>query len=212
MIKAVIFDLDGVIVSTDEYHYLAWKALADRLGLPFDRARNNLCRGVSRMESLDIVLGDQKDAYTQAEKLRFAQEKNEDYREYLELMSPDLVPKDVLEALDTLKKEGYLLAIGSSSKNARLILENVELTQRFDAISDGTNISHSKPDPEVFLKAAQMLGVAPQNCAIVEDAEAGIQAGIAAGMMTFAIGDAKKCGKASCCIDSLAQIPALLRK
>ncbi len=212
MIKAVIFDLDGVIVSTDEYHYLAWKALANRLGLPFDRERNNLCRGVSRMESLEIVLGEKRDAYTAEEKLRFAQEKNEDYRAYLALMTPEDVPKDVKAALKTLKQEGYLLAIGSSSKNARLILENVGMLEAFDAISDGTNISHSKPHPEVFLKAAQMLGVAPQGCAIVEDAEAGIQAGLAAGILTFAIGDAQNCGKAAYNIASLEEIPTLLRK
>ncbi len=210
MIKAIIFDLDGVIVFTDEYHYLAWKALADSLGLPFDRERNNLCRGVSRMESLDIVLGQKKDSYSPAEKQRFAEEKNGLYRQYLQKMTPWDVSADVKNALWRLKQQGYLLAIGSSSKNARLILEQTGILDQFDAVSDGTNISHSKPHPEVFLKAAEMLGLPPENCAIVEDAEAGIQAGLAAGMLTFAIGDAKKCAGAAYRLDTLSQIPELL--
>ncbi len=210
MIKAIIFDLDGVIVFTDEYHYLAWKALADSLGLPFDRERNNLCRGVSRMESLDIVLGQKKDSYSPTEKQRFAEEKNGLYRQYLQKMTPWDVSADVKNALWRLKQQGYLLAIGSSSKNARLILEQTGILDQFDAVSDGTNISHSKPHPEVFLKAAEMLGLPPENCAIVEDAEAGIQAGLAAGMLTFAIGDAKKCAGAAYRLDTLSQIPELL--
>ncbi len=206
MIKAIIFDLDGVIVFTDEYHYLAWKALADRLGLPFDRQRNNLCRGVSRMESLDIVLGERKNAYIQEEKRALAEEKNGIYRQYLMKMNPGDVTAEVLDTLDALKAKGILLAIGSSSKNARLILENVGILEKFDAISDGTNISNSKPHPEVFLKAAQMLGVRPEDCAIVEDAEAGIQAGAAAGMVSFALGDAQKCEMATHRIQSLREI------
>ncbi len=212
MIKAIIFDLDGVIVFTDEYHYLAWKSLADSLGLPFDRERNNLCRGVSRMESLDIVLGEKKDSYTPEEKLRFAEQKNGIYREFLQKMSPGDVAGDVLQALQQLKEEGYLLAIGSSSKNAKLILRQTGILDRFDAVSDGTNISHSKPHPEVFLKAAEMLGLPPEGCAIVEDAEAGVKAGLAAGMLTFAIGDARKCADAAHKIDSLVQIPGILHK
>ena len=206
MIKAVIFDLDGVLVHTDKFHYLAWKALADKLGIYFDETINNRCRGVSRMESLDIVLERSDKTYTQEEKIVFATEKNEIYKSYLATMTPDDVTDDVRNTVLSLKNRGIKVAIGSSSKNTRFILERVGLIDLFDAISDGNNISHSKPDPEVFLKAAEFLGVEPCYCMIVEDAVSGVEAGKRAGMTTTAIGDAAMARVADNDIEKLSDV------
>lgn len=193
MTKGIIFDLDGVLVFTDRYHYLAWKQLADRLGVPFDQRVNDRLRGVSRMDSLEIVLeGYQGTPLTPARKQALAEEKNAAYRAYLTRMNPADVSAEVRETLAALRRRGYRLAVGSSSKNAGLILEHTDLAGAFDAVSDGTNITRSKPDPEVFLKAAAFLGLPPEECAVVEDAEAGIAAAKAAGMTAIAIGPAAK--------------------
>jgi len=195
-IKAVIFDLDGVIVHTDVFHYKAWKALADKLGIPFSQQDNHRLRGISRMDSLDIVLEKSEREYSDEEKAGFAEEKNDRYRNYLMSMTPADIDTEILEGLKFLREKGYKLAIGSSSRNARLILEKVGILNLFDAISDGNNITHSKPNPEVFLKAAEFIGVQPQYCAIVEDARAGIEAGKQAGMFTIAVDDAAMSGEA----------------
>ena len=193
--KAVIFDLDGVICSTDEYHYQAWKQLADRLGIYFDKAINNRLRGVSRMASLEIILEKADRSFTMEEKETLAGEKNENYRGLLKNMTPGDVAEQVRDTLCALREKGYLLAIGSSSKNTKFILSRIGLDGFFDAVADGTDITRSKPDPEVFLTAAQKLGMAPADCAVVEDAKAGIQAAKAAGMTALALfGDAKDCG------------------
>lgn len=188
---AVIFDLDGVICYTDKYHYLGWKSVADDLGIPFDETVNNRLRGVSRMESLDIILESYAgEPLTDARKAEIAGIKNERYRVMLSEMSPADLDGSVRSTLDTLRGRGLKLAIGSSSKNAKYILERIGLGDYFDKISDGTNITRSKPDPEVFLKAAEYLGVDPDKCVVVEDAVAGIDAAHAAGMYGVAIGDA----------------------
>ena len=178
-IYAVIFDLDGVICSTDRYHYLAWKALADRLDIPFDEQVNRRLRGVSRRESLEIVLGERRTDYSEEEKQALAEEKNEIYRAYLSTMTPGDLSKEVRMTLHTLRQRGYLLAIGSSSKNARQILRQLGLENFFDAVADGTQITRSKPDPEVFLLAASLLGVPPERAVVVEDAESGVRAATA---------------------------------
>ena len=175
-IYAIIFDLDGVICTTDKYHYLAWKALADSLGLPFDKKVNGLLRGVSRMESLEIVLGEHSTEYSQKQKTALAARKNEIYKSYLSAMTPGDLSKEVRSTLYTLRQRGYLLAIGSSSKNTRQILRQLGLGEFFDAVADGTMITRSKPDPEVFLLAASMLGVRPENAVVIEDAESGVRA------------------------------------
>lgn len=175
-IYAIIFDLDGVICSTDWYHYLAWKSLADRLGIYFDEEINRQLRGVSRMESLEIVLGRHSSDYSAEEKMALAAEKNEIYKSYLSSITPGDLSKEVRMTLHTLRQRGYLLAIGSSSKNTEQILTQLGLGQFFDAIADGTMITKSKPDPEVFLLAASMLGVSPENAIVIEDAESGIRA------------------------------------
>lgn len=191
MMKAVIFDLDGVICSTDEYHYQAWKTLADKIHIKFDREINNRLRGVSRMESLEIILERYEgEPFSQLEKERMAEEKNEIYRKNLEKMSEKNLSAEVKETLEELRKRGYLMAIGSSSKNTPFILERIGLSGYFDAVADGNHITHSKPDPEVFLKAAQYLGVKPEVCTVVEDALSGAQAGKTAGMRVVCVGDA----------------------
>lgn len=194
-IKAIIFDLDGVICFTDKLHYRAWKKLADRLGVYFDETINDRLRGVSRMASLEIVLERSGKTWSPEEKEAFAEEKNEYYRELLGTMSPEDLSEEVSDTLLTLRERGYLLAIGSSSKNTKTILQRIGLGVFFDAVSDGTDITRSKPDPQVFLIAAEKLGVKPEQCAVVEDAKAGIQAAKGGGMTAFAFGgDAAGCG------------------
>lgn len=195
-IKGIIFDLDGVIVFTDRYHYLAWKKIADEMGVYFDETINNRLRGVSRMESLEIIL-ENGPVLTDEEKNRLAERKNCIYRELLQEMSPGSVTAEVRQTLQILRDRGYKLSIGSSSKNARTILERVALTDVFDAISDGSNITRSKPDPEVFQKAAEFLGLETENCAVIEDAFAGIDAACAACMVSVGIGDAAAYNKAT---------------
>ena len=192
MIKGVIFDLDGVIVHTDKYHYLAWKVLADELGIYFDEVINNRLRGVSRMESLDIVLERASKIYSDEEKRALAEKKNSLYVELLSNMSEKDVSEDVMNTLLTLKERGYKIAIGSSSKNAKRILDRVGLLDMFDEIADGNDIQRSKPDPDVFLVAAKKLLLTSEEAVVVEDAIAGVKAGKAANMLTFAVGDASQ--------------------
>ena len=189
--KAFIFDLDGVIVFTDKFHYLAWKKMADEMGIYFDETINNRLRGVSRAESLEIILERYEGpALSQEKKAELMESKNNTYRELLGAMTPADVTDEVRKTLAELHNKGYKLALGSSSKNAKFILEKVDLLDAFDAISDGTNITRSKPDPEVFLKAAEFLGENPADCYVVEDAYAGIDAAKSAGMVAVGIGDA----------------------
>ena len=188
---AVIFDLDGVICYTDEYHYQAWKAMADSIGVYFDREINNRLRGVSRMASLEIILEKyQGPALSQEKKEQLAQQKNDIYRESLKEMSTADLSSEVKETLDALRAMGLKLAIGSSSKNTPFILGQLGLKDYFDAVSDGNNITRSKPDPQVFVMAADMLGIAPENCLVVEDAVSGAEAGHAGGMKVACLGDA----------------------
>ncbi len=188
--QGIIFDLDGVICHTDKYHYQAWKKLADKLGIYFDETINNRLRGVSRMESLDIILEKDSSGLTKEEKAAYAEEKNQYYRELLKEMNSDDLSDEVKDTLNQLRERGYQLAIGSSSKNAGFILERIGLKGFFDAVSDGNNITNSKPDPEVFLKAAQFLGLDPKDCLVVEDARAGLLAAVNGNMDCAAIGDA----------------------
>lgn len=193
--KAVIFDLDGVICTTDEYHYQAWKKMADGMNIYFDRTINNRLRGVSRMESLEIILEQYHGpALSEERKVELATQKNDLYRESLHQMSPADLSEEVKTTLDALRAAGLKLAIGSSSKNTPFILGQLGLGNSFDAVSDGNNITRSKPDPEVFLKAAEMLGLAPSDCLVVEDAVSGAQAGHAGGFEVACVGDASQAG------------------
>lgn len=188
--KGIIFDLDGVICHTDDYHYRAWKSLADSLGIYFDEKINNRLRGVSRMESLDIILEKADKSYSQDEKEVFANEKNKLYKFLLEEMSEKDLDIKVKSSLDALKIKGYKLAIGSSSKNAKLILKKLGLENFFDVIVDGNDIKYSKPDKEVFEKAGIKLGLEASDCLVVEDAASGVEAAKNAKMAVAGIGAA----------------------
>ena len=187
--KGIIFDLDGVLCSTDEYHYQAWQALAEKIGATgYSREDNARQRGISRLESLEVVLEKAPGTYTDGEKLAMAEWKNDTYRALLANMSADDLSDEVKTTLETLRAKGMLLAIGSSSKNTPFILERLGLADFFDAVSDGNNITRAKPDPEVFLTAAERLGLQPKDCLVIEDAFSGVEAGLAGGFDTAAIG------------------------
>lgn len=193
--QGVIFDLDGVICFTDKFHYEAWKAMADEIGVYFDETINNRLRGVSRMASLDIILERADRTYTQEEKEALAERKNNNYKKLLEKMNPADLSDEVKTTLDKLRSMGCLLAIGSSSKNAKFILKQLGLEGYFDAISDGTNITRSKPDPQVFQMAAQFLNLRPEECLVVEDAVAGIDAAKDGGFAAAGLGEAAEYGR-----------------
>ena len=204
--KAILFDLDGVLVFTDQFHFQAWKGLADSLGIPFDEQDNLRLRGVSRMQSLEIILEKADRGFSEEEKTALCEQKNEAYKALLSTMSPESVDPETRSALEELKKKGVLLGIGSSSKNTRYILEKTELLPYFDIVVDGTMISHSKPDPEVFLKGAEGLGLAPEECYVIEDATAGIDAAVAGGFTAVGIGPAKEYEKADKKIDKISDL------
>ena len=189
--QGIIFDLDGVICHTDRYHFLAWKQIADQLGIHFDDRINDRMRGVSRMDSLEILLEEYHgEPLTAAQKAALAEKKNQLYVGLLQNMGEADLSEEVRKTMDTLRSRGRKLAIGSSSKNTKLILKRLGLTGYFDAVSDGTNITRSKPDPEVFLCAAQYLGLCRGKCLVVEDAKAGILAAKAGGFDSAGLGEA----------------------
>lgn len=192
MIKAVIFDLDGVLVTTDELHFKAWKQLADELGIEnFTKADNARQRGVSRMASLEVVLEKTDRKFSDAEKAMLAEKKNDMYVKALSGLSRADVLPGVFEFIEYIRSKGIKAAVGSASKNTPLILEKTELADKFDAVSCGLDTSKSKPDPEVFLIAAKKLGTPPEECIVIEDSDAGIEAAKAGGMYVLAVGAAK---------------------
>jgi beta-phosphoglucomutase len=207
-IQAVIFDLDGVIVSTDEFHYLGWKQIADEEGIPFDREINNRLRGVSRMESLEILLEKSLKTYSDSEKVGLATRKNNVYGQLLQSITPADILPGAMDLLNALRVRQIKVAIGSSSRNTPLILQRIGLADFFDAVADGNDITRSKPDPEVFLLAASRLGLNPDHCVVVEDARAGVEAAIAAGMKCVAVGDAAGDPRASLSSKLLTNITA----
>ncbi|MBT8289859.1 MAG: beta-phosphoglucomutase [Muriicola sp.] len=186
--KGFIFDLDGVIVDTAKYHYLAWKHLADELGIPFTKEQNEQFKGVSRKRCLEILLewGNLKVSKEQFN--NWLEEKNEDYLSYIDTMTEEEILPDVIKVLQYLQKHKVPMALGSASKNARAILKKVGLIPYFNTIVDGTQVTKAKPDPEVFLIAAKELNITPVNCVVFEDAIAGIQAANTAGMTSVGIG------------------------
>ena len=190
-IEAVIFDLDGVIVTTDDYHYEAWKKIADQENIYFDREINERLRGVSRMESLEIILEKSNKIYNEEEKIELATRKNDYYKNLLENLTKEDILPGILETLNFLENKKIKTAIGSSSKNTIFILNKIGLIDKFDAIVDGTMIKNSKPDTEVFLQAAEKVGIKAEKCLVVEDADAGVEAGKRAGMRVLGVGSAK---------------------
>ena len=189
MKRGFIFDLDGVIVDTAKYHYLAWKNLANQLGFDFTKEQNELFKGVSRKRCLEILLEIGNREATQEEFDTWMVEKNVDYLKYIENMDASEILPDVPRVLEFLKENNIPIALGSASKNAQPILEKVGLLHYFDAIVDGNNVTKAKPNPEVFLLAAKQLNVLPEECVVFEDAVAGVQAANAAKMMSIGIGD-----------------------
>jgi beta-phosphoglucomutase len=189
--KAFIFDLDGVIVDTAKYHFLAWQKIASRLGIDFTHEHNEQLKGVSRIRSLDLILSLGGKEITQEEKDQYLLEKNEDYLQYIINMQEDEILEGVVPVLQYLKDNGQKIALGSASKNARPILEKVNILHFFDAIVDGNDVTNAKPDPEVFLRAAQLVGASASDSIVFEDSVAGVQAANIAGMVSIGIGDAK---------------------
>ncbi|WP_425455528.1 beta-phosphoglucomutase [Cohnella phaseoli] len=188
--KGALFDLDGVLVDTAKYHYLAWKRFAEQLGFEFTEADNERLKGVSRTRSLEIVLEVGGITLTEEEKLRLAEEKNERYLQYIRRMDEAELLPGAKEYLHKLRARGIKIALGSASKNAAFILDRVGIARLFDAIVDGTKVSRAKPDPEVFVVGCKELGLEPADCVVFEDAEAGVQAALAAGMRVVGIGRA----------------------
>lgn len=187
--RAFIFDLDGVIVDTAKYHYLAWQKIANRLGIDFTHEHNELLKGVSRIRSLDIILGLGNVEASQEDKDKWLVEKNEDYLNYIEHMQADEILVGVVPVLEFLKQNNQPIALGSASKNARPILKKVGILHFFDAIVDGNDVTNAKPDPEVFLKAAELVSMPAEGAVVFEDSVAGIQAANIAGMVSIGIGD-----------------------
>lgn len=186
--KGAIFDLDGVIVDTAKYHYLAWRSLAGELGFPFTEQDNERLKGVSRMRSLDILLEIGGLEYSEAEKLAMAEKKNRLYVEYISGLDESELLPGVRAYLNALRARGVAIALGSASKNAEFILEKLNIAGLFDVVIDGNKVARAKPDPEVFQSACRELGLEPQDCVVFEDAEAGVAAYKAAGMQVVGIG------------------------
>jgi beta-phosphoglucomutase len=195
-VKACLFDLDGVLVDTARFHFLAWRKLAVELGFEFTEADNEQLKGVSRMDSLEILLRIGKKSLTQEEKDRYAAEKNEVYLGYVKQMTPADILPGVTEFLSEVRKNQIMIGLGSASKNARLILERTGIVTLFDVIVDGNLITHAKPDPEVFAMGAQLLEIENKACIVFEDAVAGVQAAHNAGMKCIGIGSPEILGEA----------------
>lgn len=190
-IEACIFDLDGVIVDTAKYHFIAWKALAEELGFEFTLEDNERLKGVSRMRSLEILLEIGKRQFSDAEKRAMAEKKNALYVSYIEKMTPEEILPGVQPFLQQIRSKGIRVALGSASKNSPMILRQIGLSGLFDVVVDGNSITEAKPNPEVFLQGAQQLGVRPEHCVVFEDAIAGIDAARNARMYCVGIGDEK---------------------
>lgn len=205
MIKACIFDLDGVIVDTAHYHFLAWKRLANELGIDFTMDHNERLKGVSRMRSMEIImeLGDVK--LSPHEKEQLANKKNTWFVDYVERMAPEEIFPGVKSLIRRLKEKGIKVGLASSSKNAKTVLQILHIQNEFDAVVDGTMVVHSKPDPEIFLLAAKKLGVDPSECLVFEDAEAGVEAALAAGMKCVGIGPTTQLNRANKVLDKTGQ-------
>jgi beta-phosphoglucomutase len=205
VIKACIFDLDGVIVDTAHYHFLAWKRLANELGIDLTEQDNEKLKGVSRTRSLEIILELGGVTVSEHEKEKLANKKNSWFVDYVERMAPEEIFPGVRNLLHQLRSKGYKVALASSSKNAKTVINLLQIQHEFDAVVDGTMITHSKPHPEIFLLAAEKLGISPADCLVFEDAEAGVEAALAAGMKCVGIGSASQLGKANLVLATTGQ-------
>lgn len=202
-LQAAIFDLDGVIVDTAKYHYLAWKRLAKEVGIDLSIEDNERLKGVSRMDSLEIILSLGNVQLSSVEKEQLAEKKNAWFLEFVNQMTPAEILPGAKEVLIDLRKQGLKIALGSSSKNAPLVLRLLNIQHLFDVVVDGTMVKNSKPDPEIFLLGAALLKLPPTACVVFEDAEAGVEAALAAGMKCIGIGSTAQLGKAHQVIPNL---------
>ncbi|MCK4343072.1 MAG: beta-phosphoglucomutase [Phycisphaerae bacterium] len=212
-VVAAIFDLDGVLTETTELHYRSWRVVADELDIPFDRRAYEEMRGLNRSNSLAILLRGQEGRFSEAEQQRLAERKNEEYLRLVAEMTPsDLFP-GALELLHGLRARGVRVAVASSSRNAGRVVERLGIGPLLDVIVDANTAPRSKPDPQVFLVAAELLGVPPARCVVVEDAEAGVAAGVAAGMWVIGIGPAERVGQGHAVVSSIGElsVDAMLR-
>jgi len=215
-IHAFIFDLDGVITDTAEYHYLAWKACAEKLGIPFSRKDNEKLKGISRMKSLEIILrlGNKEKDYSESEKLEIAERKNEIYKRMIKKLTPNDILPGISGLLNEVKNHGLKLGLASASKNAFGVMTSLELPHVFDHIVDAATVKNGKPDPDIFLAAARALNVEPRHCVGIEDAASGIQAIKSAGMFAVGVGDAQVLAAADLVYPNTALIDyeAIIRK
>lgn len=205
-ISACLFDLDGVIVETDKYHFLAWSVLAKELNIPFDQNDNERLKGVSRMSSLDIVLSLGNISISASRKSSLAQKKNDIYRAYLSELSQKSILPGVVDLIETLKSNDIKVGIGSSSKNANLILNQIGLIDQFDIIVDGSMVENSKPEPDIFLLGAKKLNIKPEACLVIEDAAAGVLAAKAANMLCIGVGAEDQLYEANLIVSNLTQL------
>lgn len=203
-LKAFIFDLDGVITDTAEFHYQGWKRLAGEEGIPFNREDNEQLRGISRRKSLELIL---KGKEVSEEKMQeMMDRKNSYYQELIATITEDNLLPGVLDLLEELKSRGYKLAVASASRNAKPVVKNLGIGGIFETVSDGYSVENTKPEPDLFLHTADVLGVEPEACVVVEDAEAGVEAALAAGMVAVGIGPEERVGKADYRYDRVAEI------
>lgn len=202
-IRAAIFDLDGVIVDTAKYHYLAWKRLAKEVGIDLSEEENEKLKGVSRMDSLEIILALGNVTLDKTTKETLADKKNGWFLEFVNQMTPAEILPGAKELLIDLRKQGIKIALGSSSKNAPLVLRLLNIQELFDVIVDGTMVKNSKPDPEIFILGASLLALPPSTCVVFEDAEAGVEAALAAGMKCVGIGSPTQLNKADQVVSNL---------
>jgi beta-phosphoglucomutase len=208
-LQAALFDLDGVVVFTDRYHYLAWKELADRHGWAFSEEVNHGCRGVPRMESLEVILKHNRVQLPESEKQELADWKNLRYVEFLAKMSPDDLYPGVISFLVALRDGGMKVGLCSSSRNAQRVLDGLGIAHLFDAVVTGADILRAKPDPEIFLMGAERLGVEPRKCVVFEDAPSGVEAALAAGMQCIGVGPAELLSRAPLTILEYAELDPL---
>lgn len=208
MIKGLIFDLDGVITDTAEYHYLAWKSLAEKIGIEIDREFNEQLKGISRMESLGLILkhGNKEQSYTEAEKEELATQKNEEYKESIKEITPDDLLPGIEKLLKEAKEKKLGLVLASASKNGPAIMENLQITDLFDGIVDPASLKAGKPDPEIFIRGAEMLGLKTEECVGLEDAEAGIESINGANMFSVGVGSKEAMKQADYAVEDTSKL------
>jgi len=203
-IKAFILDLDGVITDTAEFHFKAWKKMADEEGIPFEREDNEKLRGVSRRKSMELILDGREMAEDKIQKLM--DRKNRYYNDFLENLTEDDLLPGARDLIDEIIRRGYKIAVASSSRNAKTVIKNLGIMDIFDTISDGHSVENSKPAPDLFLHAAENLSLAPENCVVIEDAESGVEGALAAGMVAVGVGPEERVGKADYRYDQVKDI------